>query len=420
MSATRAAVCPYCGYTCCKPCFATYLKSSSDDPSCMNPDCRHILVREDIMKIMNKTFLGGEYKRIREERLFEREVSMMPSTQVFVNQELQRRENEKLVEALQQKRLELRRQLGEIEHGIRDASRQTVPALEEKRNFVHRCAAEGCKGFLSQAWKCGICNGYTCSTCGVYKGAHRDVVHTCQSEDSATMETIRSECRRCPGCAEYIQKIDGCDQMWCTACHTAFSWRTGQKINGMIHNPHFYAWRRDHGSGMREHGDVPCGGMPSLQELSEVLPRAYEHRSTTFSIHQLIRHVEIIELPRFPVTLVESNNLDLRIQYMLSEISDDKFKARIQQREKQREKRCDVGHVFHMFHDTSRDIMRQMVLDKRLNEHLTTLLQLIAYSNGCMLEISERYDCVVPIICRRRFIVTNAHAQSGHTALYTQ
>ena len=31
--------------------------------------------------------------------------------------------------------------------------------------------------------------------------------------------------------------VKNCDQMWCVQCHTAFSWKTGLKVNGVIHNP---------------------------------------------------------------------------------------------------------------------------------------------------------------------------------------
>lgn len=60
-----------------------------------------------------------------------------------------------------------------------------------------------------------------------------------------------------------VQK--NCDQMYCTICHTAFSWRTGQIETGRVHNPHYYQHLRAMAAGgeiRREAGDeLPvCNG----------------------------------------------------------------------------------------------------------------------------------------------------------------
>ena len=35
--------------------------------------------------------------------------------------------------------------------------------------------------------------------------------------------------------------------MWYTQCKIAFSWRTGRRVHGVIHNPHFYEFQRQGG-----------------------------------------------------------------------------------------------------------------------------------------------------------------------------
>ena len=90
--------------------------------------------------------------------------------------------------------------------------------------------------------------------------------------------------------------------MYCTVCHTPFSWRTGRKVFGTIHNPHFYQWQRDQNDGVapRVPGGDPnmnCGGLPTL--------RAIETRLVTVKIpidiitqkeysvrHRLINHIQ--------------------------------------------------------------------------------------------------------------------------------
>ena len=90
--------------------------------------------------------------------------------------------------------------------------------------------------------------------------------HVCDEKTKENAQFIKETCKACPGmCGEFIFKIDGCDQMWCTTCHTAFSWRTGEIERGVVHNPHYYAALQN-GGGMvpRAPGDVVCGGLPDF------------------------------------------------------------------------------------------------------------------------------------------------------------
>ena len=59
------------------------------------------------------------------------------------------------------------------------------------------------------------------------KGAKRDCEHTCNPDLVETAKLLAKDTKSCPTCQTKIFKIDGCDQMWCTQCHTAFSWKTG-------------------------------------------------------------------------------------------------------------------------------------------------------------------------------------------------
>ena len=61
--------------------------------------------------------------------------------------------------------------------------------------------------------------------------------------------------------------------MWCTQCHVAFSWRTGEIDHGNIHNPHALAWKRKNGNLGRNLRDVPCGGLPNNHRLDDFINR---------------------------------------------------------------------------------------------------------------------------------------------------
>ena len=101
---------------------------------------------------------------------------------------------------------------------------------KDGNTFIRKCPSDGCEGFLSSAWKCGVCDIWACAKCFEEKGYEKDAEHTCKADDLASAELIKKETKGCPSCGTRIFKISGCDQMWCTACHIAFSWRTGPPL----------------------------------------------------------------------------------------------------------------------------------------------------------------------------------------------
>ena len=79
-------------------------------------------------------------------------------------------------------------------------------------------------------------------------------------DTKATAELLSKDTKPCPKCSIPIHKLEGCDQMWCTQCHTGFSWKRGT-IENRIHNPHYYEWQRQNNGGQapRNPGDFECG-----------------------------------------------------------------------------------------------------------------------------------------------------------------
>ena len=420
ISQSRVVNCPFCEYVSCRQCFERYLTTSVDDPHCMN--CNRSYDREIMSSLNTKTFLNTTYKKFREGILSEREMSMMPSTQPHVEQELQRRNNMKLLSQIHEQRVKLKRSLIELNRSYDIVSVNLIPDLdkfEDRKTFVHKCSSEDCQGFLSTQWKCNICQNYTCSQCNVIIGPNKNDPHVCDEDSRKTMEMLKSDCKNCPGCGECIFKVSGCDQMWCVSCHTSFSWKTGRKVNGTIHNPHFYQFMQTHGHLGRELNDVPCGGLPSFREIHRFLsiPKNNSRMSLDIKLyefvtryHRIVGHVQNTELPRFPTTVLENANKDLRILFMLKELSDDEFKRKLQQREKLTDKRREIGLILNMFIDTSSDAMRQMIqdsFDQLVLKHIDVLRSLIEYTNKSMGIVSKRFDCAVPIIDMDRGFVSS-------------
>lgn len=123
------------------------------------------------------------------------------------------------------------------------------------------CPITECRGFANGEWKCSACEARICHECHELSPEG----HTCDENVLENIKLLHNDTKPCPTCATPIHKISGCDQMWCVKCHTAFSWNTGRIERGTVHNPHFYAWQNDVASGVRNVGDVACGGVPDVR-----------------------------------------------------------------------------------------------------------------------------------------------------------
>jgi hypothetical protein len=269
----------------------------------------------------------------------------------------------------------------------------------EKRAFVRACPGTGCKGFLSTAWKCGLCENWTCPTCHEIKGPEKDVPHTCNPDSVATAELLARDSRNCPNCASMIFKINGCDQMWCTQCHTAFSWRTGRIETHTIHNPHYYEYQRTHGTLPRQPGDIPCGGLPDWHQFHHFLTNIYG--STNYNIisnaFRSHGHAQYVILPRYTVD-AHNENRDLRVKFMIGDISEEVFKKKVQQREKANNRKTDIRQVIDMYMTVLVDTIQTFVQSRDVIIMVRSLEGLRQHYNSTLEKIQFCYKCAVPMI----------------------
>jgi uncharacterized Zn finger protein (UPF0148 family) len=85
--------------------------------------------------------------------------------------------------------------------------------------------------------------------------------HTCKPEDVATAKMLAKDSKNCPKCGVCIFKIEGCNQMFCTHCNTAFCWKTLEIINRAIHNPHYFEWvKRNENNNFSQSENNTCLG----------------------------------------------------------------------------------------------------------------------------------------------------------------
>lgn len=434
LSNHKRVPCPYCPFNVCTSCVERYVLDSPDDPHCMA--CRKGWNRETLCNIMPVKFVTKTLKTRREELLFERERSLMPATQVHVEAEKKRRYYESLCEKGRAQMRELgtqhakcgaiplavtaaeigvatefeamlerhkrcvniEKKMREIEVDIkhwtfcRDAWFRPQ-LVAERRQFVRACPHSNCKGFLSSAWKCGLCDNWACPDCHEVKGPDKDAPHTCNPDSVATARLLEKDSRPCPKCASIIFKIDGCDQMWCTQCHTAFSWRRGTIETHHVHNPHYYDYMRARGTLAREPGDAPCGGLPSWQQLNRLPPSA-----TIATVHRMHGHIQHVVMNRYATNAVEDNR-DIRIKFMIGDFTDEIFKKKLQQREKSRQKKTDIRQVLEMYQTVTIDLLQSFLQHRTPDTVCEEFRRLREHVNSELKAISRRYtNCAVPAI----------------------
>ena len=411
-----------CNFNMCKECVRTYLLSTTEAPHCMN--CKAAWNERFLVENLNTSFVNKQYKAHRKNLLAERQISMLPETMPALERHQFRVEYEEKQNVLRDKISELKNQINHIREEL-SVNHQNYyndlnnPTQSTKRKFILPCPDENCRGYLSSAYKCEVCKYYACPKCLVLTGRERtDDSHVCDPDLVETAKVIRETTKPCPSCGERIMKASGCDQMWCTSCHTAFSWRTGQIDTGIIHNPHFFQYRargQGAGAGIRNPGDIVCGGLPNnwwqiRNRLRQILMGKEMQKENTvcsckqhvcdlyhdnnqtdmggefnikersyhsdlihkFSeLFQFLRHLNGYELPQYRRNATALNeNEDLRIQYLLKNITRNEMATTLMKRDKKRRKIIEITHLYELITAVGNDLINHIT--EFITAHMNT------------------------------------------------
>jgi hypothetical protein len=369
----KRIACPRCAYAACARCVRAYLLTQTD-PGCMR--CHVAWDRVFLDSQLTATWRNGELRRHRERVLFDRERSLLPATQPAVEREAEQRARAAARREVLRRIKELQTELREARKQCYELSRVVRRPANERRSFVAACPGEACRGFLSDDYKCGTCLKQYCSKCRCLPGDE----HVCDPEVVETLRAIARESRPCPGCGMAISRVSGCDQMYCTQCDTPFSYSTGQRVSGVIHNPHYFERLRQ----LRESAVNPCADGDVWPEF-HLLPYYLRIQPYMSAIYQAARHVERVVLHEIPAANAVRENEDLRIAYCLKDIDETKFRQRLQRRERARELNIEKRQILETFvlvalefftrpphHDEAERLLRQQ-LERVVNAPLREL-----------------------------------------------
>lgn len=276
---------------------------------------------------------------------------------------------------------------------------------KERVQFIRKCGDAECRGFLSSRWKCGLCEKSTCSDCHEFL---LDKEHVCNPDNIATAQLLAADTKACPKCQTNIYKIDGCDQMWCTQCHTGFSWKTG-KIELKMHNPHYYEWQRQNGGLARAAGDVQCGRVMDhflagdirrairdrITELDNEIEDEDELSEITTNLEdgfltaeRIIRNcVQLIAYERNELD-IPGQNLQLRIRYLLHNMDEKEFKKNLLMLETKYAKELEIRTITQLLTTTVTDIMYRFKVQLKMSV-LAEVDAIVEYVNNCLVETGK-------------------------------
>ena len=302
--------------------------------------------------------------------------------------------------------------------------------LKEKKVFFMPCPGNECKGMLSTKYNCGLCGISVCSDCHEIRSDKNN--HTCDPNSVATAQAIKKDTKQCPGCHAAIYRSEGCMQMWCTSCHTAFDWRSGVKISsGQLHNPHFIEYTRKMnggGAAPRAPGDVVCGGICAEFELRRILAKVARATVPKETIEQseikllrdkmrCIQHLlPLIYRCVSEVTRNTIRRLRLQIQhelnfetdrckYLVNIITKDQLADCVYEKTQERLKIVRVLHVYELFSVVGIDLFNGFLLELENSNFVDSVFTkmnefdaLRIHCNGLFAHIGNAYNMSAPYI----------------------
>lgn len=469
--------CGPCGFEACHVCVGAYLCASTQEAHCMS--CKRKWDAAALRTCgLTQAFVNSTYRESREHNLWEREQARLPESQVLAeaikaSAPVRERLHYLLAAELEYlgDRAPKHRHLGLascfspftgdirrarellarhnnhiqlLAQGMEtnlDMDSEASDKGASKRRFVQRCPAEGCNGFIDNKYTCGLCTMRLCRVCRVGVGytkteeqkkedraAKRAAVraglevapaHECNPDIVASVRALADDTRPCPGCATPIFKIEGCDQMWCTECHVAFSWATGSKLKSTaIHNPHYYQWMRS-GSRAPRVGVVGAEGagagagvgagaalMPDpccAGAAEDALPPVvnsyvdYEGCAEVHNVHRCITEIreERFYLPRQCFGPQDEQAAMIRARFLLGTYDRDEFMRQTFLWDRTLTRKREVADVLRMFCTVGAGLLHRFTetssraANRALLDELDSLRQ---YTNDAMRAVAKLYN----------------------------
>ena len=461
--ARKPIECHACFQVACSSCVVYYLLHTTGNPTCMFKNCNKAWSDNYIYETLGKS-VYSKFRDFKLEQLFQKEKSLMPKTQLkiqnrkeaeMLSEEIKKTENrmfsfqqmlrlsehlkhyhrycgEHLIINLENEAI-LRKEFNDLCLGVKKMSKRRSELLngggnKDKVKFIKNCGKANCSGLLSSKWICGTCKTKYCKHCGEPKGiatdleiinneneneeeakqsspeeAKADSSHTCDPNLVETMKAIQKETKACPKCGINIYKIEGCSQMWCTNCHTAFDWTTRRIETGRIHNPHYYDWQRkvNNGTAPRVVGDIPpCQQVPAF--FNNHLKFRYLETEMIMCLEDFYRFVNEVDEIYNPANFhdIDENTFENYRERLIQNFypSEKQYKTNLKKEFNKVEKRLETQQIFLTFKTIiveTLNNLNQTTSEKMMSELVDTIHNVIEFTNENLFKLSQKYSTSV-------------------------
>lgn len=336
-------ICSECKYEMCHKCTHKYFLTTylSKCPNCKN-EWSLSFIRQNTSKIF--------YDKYREHKIniiYEREKSLLPSLQKLVThiKNTQTQIDDIMKENITLKLENKQRYLDNIILiKILKTSQQVHKTIfSPEKTFNFKCPENNCIGFVIEN-NCGLCKISVCDECH----CKREQGHVCDQNYVDTLKLIETDSKKCPSCNILITKIDGCDQMWCLKCHTSFDWKTLEIINKEIHNPHYIQWKNTRKES------------PNIQELIVIIRNLQLTQYDIAKYHKTIGMMRNL-LYQYPEV---SDNMELRLEYLLNKITEKQWKINLKKKEKKKEYNVEICKIINSLINNIIDVLWKIYNNK--------------------------------------------------------
>ena len=342
INSNNTITCNYCDYITCRNCFERYLfETKKTTKNCMS--CNNIFTRALLIKMLGKKYIENMYKNHIKELLFNEEKTLIPLSMITVQVN---KEIKEIIIEKEKARAEYSNELSrfdmfKLQHKIKAHDEyirylKMKPVEKIKVQYKYPCATINCDGFVNSKWTCELCDKTTCKYCFKIKEEN----HECLKEDVDTAELIKKDSKPCPKCNISIMKTSGCDQMWCTSCHTAFDWKTLKIVTkGIIHNPEYFRYMRENNLTIqRNPHDNPCANLlydsylkiaNDRRRLNKILSDAL--LTQLYELYRRIQHCELVSLNNLigKVNVYDEWKNNERVRFLEKDITEKQYKTNL-------------------------------------------------------------------------------------------
>lgn len=358
----------------CISCAGRYILENCKDAKCMV--CNIEWDKEFMSDYFTKKFIDNDYKYHQEQYLYDEQIARLPDTQNMAVCRKKQNELKKQLNLIKKEKEELMTRLRDVKNVERNIiinieELESNKVVKESVKFTFKCPLDDCKGFLNENYHCHMCSQDICKYCMEELTEN----HKCNNDKKQTVELLRKDTKPCPKCGQLIYKIDGCNQMWCLKCHTAFDWRTGNIDESYLHNPEYFRWMRENNKVItRNPLDLPNNNcnFPTFNIFINII-NFYFPNSNFYGLRQksdinklsnifrLVLHIQNVTLVRNIQQQKENNLQELRIKYLINEIDKESFKKNIQKVNKQFQKSQRINNIWNLVNTQYREYILDII-----------------------------------------------------------